>query len=47
MTSSFTLFFLTVSRDEDEHDDDGYDEDRNKVEPEIEKKKFEFHNDVK
>lgn len=33
--------------DDDEHDDDGYDEDRNKVEPEIEKKKFEFHNEVK
>ena len=33
--------------DDDEHDDDGYDEDRNKVEPEIEKKKFEFHDEIK
>lgn len=41
-------FAIVVKYDnDDEHDDDGYDEDRNKVEPEIEKKKFEFHDDVK
>ena len=41
-------FAIVVKYDEDdEHDDDGYDEDKNKVEPEIEKKKFEFHTDVK
>ena len=42
-------FAIVVKYDneDDDHDDDGYDEDRNKTEPEIEKKKFEFNNDVK
>ena len=42
-------FAIVVKYDneDDDHDDDGYDEDRNKVEPEIEKKKFEFHDEIK